>query len=102
PLLGLPTRFEREYVSNLELHRLREFVLETSVMQRDAAQAAKGWLNLAGFDGELTKPGAFPAGARPIAQQLHDLLKPRALLRDGGLTPDDKQLVEALERKLAL
>jgi hypothetical protein len=103
PLAALPARYERNFASNLELHRLREFVVETSLLRRDAVQAAKGWLSLAGFDGELTKQGTqLPAAAKPIIQRLHDFLKPRALLRDGGLSPDDKILVEALERKLAL
>jgi hypothetical protein len=103
PLSALPARFEREFSSNLELHRLREFVLETSFMRQGAINASKGLLNFAGYEGELSKPGVrLPDAARPIAQRLHDLLKARALFRDNGLTPDDKFRVETLERKLAL
>jgi hypothetical protein len=72
-------------------------------MRLDAIDASKGLLNYAGFTGELNKPGVrLPDGARPIAQRLHDLLKARALLRDSGLSPDDKLLLETLERKLGL
>jgi hypothetical protein len=96
--------FERT-LSPLEMFRLRSFVSETTLMRRDALQSARGWLTLADAEKELAEAkrnAKFPAAAKPIASLIHDFLKPRALLRDGGLTPDDRSLVEILEQKLAL
>jgi hypothetical protein len=104
PLAHLPARFERS-LSNLEAHRLRSFLTETSLMRRDAITAVQGWMNLADVQKELAdakRNAKFPVAAEPLARFLHDMLKPRALLRDGNLTPDERLLLEIVEHKLAL
>jgi hypothetical protein len=92
-------------LSSLEAYRLRSFITETTLMRRDALQSARGWLTLADADKELAeakRTAKFPASAEPIARLIHDFLKPRAILHEGGLTPDDRALLEILEQKLAL
>src|SRR5262249_2239690 len=105
PLASLPARFERNFASNLEAHRLREFILETRDLRRDAVVAINSWPILSGRDKELAedkRSEKLSDAVRPIAKQLHDFLKPRAMLREGGLSPDDRSLVEVLEQRLAL
>jgi hypothetical protein len=104
-LVTLPNRFEQSFASNLEMHRLREFVEATTKLRQDGALCTLRWLQLAGFEGELDaskRNVKLPAQAQPIFRALHDFLKPAQVSRERPLSPDDKVLVELLEQRLAL
>jgi hypothetical protein len=98
------TRFERG-LTNLEAFRLRMFASETASLRRSAMLAVRDWFALANMEKELTpakQNERFPEAAAPYARLLHDWLKTQVLVRDGGLTPDDRTLLEIVEHKLAL
>jgi hypothetical protein len=84
---------------------LRAFVADTASLRRSALLAVRDWFALASMDKELTpakQNEKFPEAAVPYARLLHDWLKTQMLLQEGGLTPDDRLLLEIVQHKLGL
>ena len=103
PLVEVSGRPERIFASNVELQRMRDFAIETNDLRKQAVQVIDRWLALTKLGQELTGDQTKPLSPdlRPMAKRLHDLQKPRAIIRD-GLIPNEQELVETLERRLRL
>jgi serine/threonine protein kinase len=96
-IAAIQNRFVGGFTSNLELHRLRQFVESTYPLRHEGANITKQWLEIRNLQATLPQGKAPPpAEIRALETLIHNFLKPTALLYD-RLTPDERILIEKLE-----